>query len=106
MSNPFRLKLMGALASRLHEKENLLPSQRACAAPPSQMWISWRMFESFCRQACDCRLHRAPALNDPYEHCNHSQNQQNVDKPAECVRTDHTQQPKDQEQDRNRPDHS
>jgi hypothetical protein len=71
------------------------------------MWISEGMFESFLQmKANDYHLHRSTPLNYPYKHCNHSQNQQNVDEAAESVRADHTQQPQNQEQDSNRPEHS
>jgi hypothetical protein len=50
-------------------------------------------------------LNRATTLDQPDQNCNYSQDEQNVDEPSQRVRTDHAEQPEDQEHYSNRPKH-
>src|ERR1700675_3438668 len=50
--------------------------------------------------------YRASALDQADQDCNHCQNQQHMNEPTQRVRADHTQQPENQKQHRNRPEHS
>jgi hypothetical protein len=52
-----------------------------------------------------CGLYGTAPLDDSNQNRDHGEYQQDVNKSAEGVGTDHSQQPQNQEQDRNRPEH-
>jgi len=46
-----------------------------------------------------------PALNQTHEHSDYGEDEQDMNEPAQSVRADHSQQPKNQEQGDNSPKH-